>query len=935
MKYSSLCILLLTILILAGCQKSCVSEIEYDKPDENRFLHVVVADGLDEPIQIDFDRSGYVYWIERTGSVKRLLEATGEIEVLGEVNQAGGRYPGLIGLLLDKDFENNRHLYLYYSAADDDGNMRLSRFTLNSDNKMDPESEIVMLKIPWRLPDGQHMGGGMTHDQEGNILLSVGDSTSPSQFEPIHQQNDGTIQDAAATAGNTNDLRGSILRITPQPDGSYTIPEGNLFSEGTPQTQPEIYIMGSRNPWRLSIDSKTGFLHWGDVGPDSGADSDVYGPAGVDELNIAQNAGNFGWPFVYGNRAYPQYDYETGEYGEPHDPDGPVNSSPNNTGLQKLPPVEHTIIAYPYAVYEEWPIFGSAGRSIVGGPVFRNSDFSSDAPRVFPNYFEGKWIVTDFVRNWILVITMSDDRMDVLDVEHFLPINRFGHRQPLDMDFSPTGDLYMIEYGASGQGRISRYEYNDGNRAPIAHADAEVRSGSIPFELALRSDGTIDYDGDDLDYEWAISPITESGQQITTLIGPNPTHIINEAGRYRVELKVTDPFGKVDLDTFEVVAGNERPDVSISLNRGNRSFYFPNEEIQYQVTVSDHEVGSLDDGDIDSGRVVFTAEYIPAGLTTSELSKLIQQGDIVPGEPVRYVQARALIEQYNCTTCHRVDRGIIGPSFMEIAESYEDRDELDRLARIIIDGSEGSWGEIPMPPNPMVSQSEAQQISEFIVGLTDSDSQSDSLPLSGNYVTAAHESSGGAGRLERFYSIPYQRGSYLLHASYTDRGSDMMEGLELTGEDFILLRYPLLAPEDINFFSEKGISFTPSTSDPGFIVSGKAPYIGFEQIDLSEINQIKIGALTRFWHWSHFIGANVELRLGSPDGQLVGDPHPQFRPDHITPEDGPFFGSNWDDPVEVDVSDIDGIHNIYIIFRNPDAEDENALQIITGIEFLK
>lgn len=204
----------------------------------------------------------------------------------------------------------------------------------------------------------------------------------------------------------------------------------------------------------------------------------------------------------------------------------------------------------------------------------------------------------------------------------------------------------MIEYGSAGQWRISKYVYNDGNRAPIATADAEVHSGSIPFELKLLSEGTIDYDGDD----------------------------------------------------------------------------------------------------------------------------------------------------------------------------------LDRLTRTIIEGSEGSWGEIPMPPNPMVSQSEAQQITEFILGLTDRDSQSDRLLLSGNYVTTAHERSGGAGRLGRFYTIPYQRGSYLFHSSYTDRGSDLMEGLELTGEDFILLRYPLLAPEDADLFSGKGISFT---NDPGFIVSGNAPYIGF------------------------------------------------------------------------------------------------------------
>jgi cytochrome c len=41
-----------------------------------------------------------------------------------------------------------------------------------------------------------------------------------------------------------------------------------IFSRKEKKTpRPEIYIMGNRNPWRVSIDSKTGFLYWGEVGP--------------------------------------------------------------------------------------------------------------------------------------------------------------------------------------------------------------------------------------------------------------------------------------------------------------------------------------------------------------------------------------------------------------------------------------------------------------------------------------------------------------------------------------------------------------------------------------------------------------------------------------------------------------------------------------------
>ena len=47
-------------------------------------------------------------------------------------------------------------------------------------------------------------------------------------------------------------------------DGSYEIPEGNLFPPGTPNTRPEIYIMGLRNPFRISVDAHTGWLLWGE-----------------------------------------------------------------------------------------------------------------------------------------------------------------------------------------------------------------------------------------------------------------------------------------------------------------------------------------------------------------------------------------------------------------------------------------------------------------------------------------------------------------------------------------------------------------------------------------------------------------------------------------------------------------------------------------------
>ena len=156
---------------------------------------------------------------------------------------------------------------------------------------------------------------------------------APLDDRPGHEQ-----YDARRSSGNTNDLRGKILRIKINEDGTYSIPEGNLFPKGTEKTRPEIYVMGNRNPYRISVDKKNGYLYWGEVGPDADNDSlDTRGPRGYDEVNQAQKAGYFGWPFLLGIIIpIMQYDYATGTKGSTFDPAKPINNSRNNTGCKRI-----------------------------------------------------------------------------------------------------------------------------------------------------------------------------------------------------------------------------------------------------------------------------------------------------------------------------------------------------------------------------------------------------------------------------------------------------------------------------------------------------------------------------------------------------------------------------------------------------------------------
>ncbi|MBW3546392.1 MAG: c-type cytochrome, partial [Bacteroidetes bacterium] len=328
------------------------------------------------------------------------------------------------------------------------------------------------------------------------------------------------------------------------------------------------------------------------------------------------------------------------------------------------------------------------------------------------------------------------------------------------------------------------------------------------------------------------------------------------------------------------------------------------------------------------------AEYIPSGMRWEQLLAYQEKGLLAPGVVLRHLDAQTLISQYNCVSCHKIDSTLVGPPFRAVAQKYrEKKTAFEQLAKSILEGSDGKWGsEIAMPPNPMLSQTETHQIIDYILSLAAPEKESRTLPIRGSFKTEAYPLQGNGGRLGSFFPLTFEPGAYVFYASYTDEGSPQATDLQLRGEDVVLLRYPLLAPETADTLSAEGISFTPSTNDPGFIFTGKGGFIGFRGLDLTGINTIRIGAITRFWHWSHFIGATLELRLGSPTGRLIGKPYERVPP-AVEAGDGPFFGDAGGKPIPVDVSAVNGVHDVYIVVSNPKAEERDALLIMTGISF--
>lgn len=72
----------------------------------------------------------------------------------------------------------------------------------------------------------------------------------------------------------------------------------------------------------------------------------------------------------------------------------------------------------------------------------------------------------------------------------------------------------------------------------------------------------------------------------------------------------------------------------------------------------------------------------------------------------------------NCTSCHAIDKKVVGPAWQEVANKYKgDAGAAEKLSTVIVKGGRGVWGSMPMPPTPKISDEEVKEVVAFILGL--------------------------------------------------------------------------------------------------------------------------------------------------------------------------------------------------------------------------
>jgi glucose/arabinose dehydrogenase len=226
-----------------------------------------VARGLVNPWSLAFLPDGRMLVTERPGRM-RIVAKGGTLSpaLTGVPAVRNGAQGGLLDVVLDRDFAQNRTIYFCFAEqASGGGRTALARATLRADETPGLDQVKVIFRQDGPLSTGNHYGCRIVQTRDGNLFLTMGEHF--------------TFRDEAQNLANH---LGKIVRI--RPDGS--VPPDNPFVNRA-GAKPEIWSYGHRNSQGAALNPQTGVL-W----------EHEHGPRGGDEINIPQAGRNYGWPVI-------------------------------------------------------------------------------------------------------------------------------------------------------------------------------------------------------------------------------------------------------------------------------------------------------------------------------------------------------------------------------------------------------------------------------------------------------------------------------------------------------------------------------------------------------------------------------------------------------------------------------------------------------------
>lgn len=465
--------------------------------------------GLVEPVQFDvqgiYNTAGdsvlytNIYLVERRGKVKfydglaRRVDSIGYIPNWGNQSNNNSNDNGLMGIALDPGFNTNKWIYFWYTptipgapATNATSNLnrrlRLSRITVNAQNRLDMASEKIMIDVLGSKTDQYHCGGPMTFDRNGDLWVTIGNNSNDLNGSGSQYAGSNSASSTAADSNNSGEwgsantasIRGGVIRIHPDNNSTttrtdrsgtygpgYTLPAGNfgeywagqydLQSNPTLAAQyrdpakvlPEIYVKGTRSNYSVAVHPTKGWLAWGEVNYQTNSD----------EFNLISRPSFTGMPYFHANnQATPGT--PSGGFPVGHNVATPINGSLMNSGVRNLPPATQSLIWYGANA----TINTLSNNVAIGGPIY-NYERNLKSGIKFPPHLSNSWVLMTCYGSpsngnmWIAMLdstSVNPALQGVPQQQGTAGVVRFGIRNPLQAKYGPDGALYILNYGSTG-----------------------------------------------------------------------------------------------------------------------------------------------------------------------------------------------------------------------------------------------------------------------------------------------------------------------------------------------------------------------------------------------------------------------------------------------------------------------------------------------------
>ena len=227
----------------------------------------VLTTELERPWAVEPLPDGSLLVTEKPGRM-RVVSATGEVgpSIDGVPDVDDARQGGLLDVALSPDFDADRTIFWSFTEPRENGNgTSVARGVLSEDGTSLDSVQVILQTQP-TYDNNLHFGSRFVFAEDGTMFVTVGER---SDTTTRHQ------------AQELDSHYGKVLRI--QQDGSPA--PGNPFIDQE-EARPEIWSYGHRNPQAAALDAQGRI--W----------VVEHGPRGGDEVNLAEEGKNYGWPVI-------------------------------------------------------------------------------------------------------------------------------------------------------------------------------------------------------------------------------------------------------------------------------------------------------------------------------------------------------------------------------------------------------------------------------------------------------------------------------------------------------------------------------------------------------------------------------------------------------------------------------------------------------------